>query len=174
MSRLIDITGKTFGRLTILHRVKSRLVGPNQHPEIWYRVRCTCGKITSLRGYLIRDGRARSCGCVKGNRRHGLAGTLIYTMWCSAKASARQRNLPFNIEPADIIIPKICPLLGVPLRVGKKKHCPNSPSLDKIISTKGYIKGNIQVVSYRANVIKQDASLQELQTLTANLEKILS
>lgn len=174
MSKRIDITGRVFGKLTVLHRVKNRMAGRTNHSEIWYRVQCACGKKTSMRGYLIRDGRARSCGCVKGNLRHGLSRTLMYTMWCSAKASANQRNLPFNIEPADILIPTVCPLLGIPLYVGKKKHCPNSPSLDKIIPAKGYVKGNIQVVSYRANVIKQDASLEELQTLTANLERILS
>jgi hypothetical protein len=174
VSKLIDITGQVFGKLTVMHRVKNRMAGCTNHQEIWYRVRCECGKVTSMRGYLIRDGRARSCGCVKGNLRHGLVGTLEYTMWCSAKSSSKKRHLPFNIEPKDIVIPKICPLLGVPLQVGKKKHCPNSPSLDKIIPSQGYVKGNIQVVSYRANVIKQDASLQELQTLTANLERILS
>lgn len=172
--RFIDITGQTFGKLTVLHRVKNRTVGCTNHLEVWYRVECDCGKRKSMRGYMLRQNRVHSCGCVKGNLRHGLCGTLAYTMWCSAKSAAKEHHLPFNIEPADIIIPTRCPLLGIPLRVGKKYHCPNSPSLDKIIPTKGYVKGNIHVVSYRANVIKQDASLAELKTLTANLEKIIS
>ena len=175
MSRLIDITGQVFGKLTVLHRVKNRRAGCTNHLEVWYRVRCECGNTTSMRGYLIRDGRARSCGCVKGNLRHGLCGTLAYTMWTSAKShvSRNGKNIPFNIDPADIQIPEMCPLLGIRLQVSKRHHSPNSPSLDRIIPAKGYVKGNIHVISYRANDIKNDASLAELQTLTTNLEKIL-
>lgn len=177
MSKLINITGQIFGKLTVLHRVKNRMAGKTNHPEVWYRVRCECGKTTSMRGYLIRDGRARSCGCVKGRLSHGLCGTLAYRMWCSAKSHVRragkQQAIPFNLLPEDIHIPGTCPLLGIPLQVSKKIHSPNSPSLDRIIPADGYVKGNVQVISHRANAIKNDASLAELKLLTANLEKIM-
>ena len=47
-----------------------------------------------------------------------------------------------------------------------------SKGLDRIDSTKGYIKGNVWVISNRANTLKNDASLQELKTLVENLEKL--
>lgn len=51
---------------------------------------------------------------------------------------------------------------------------PESPTLDKIIPALGYVPGNVWVISHRANTIKSDASLEELKTLTANLEKKLN
>jgi len=82
--------------------------------------------------------------------------------------------MEFTIEQKDIIIPDTCPLLGIPLvfHRGKGSQQGNSPSLDRIDSTKGYIKGNVWVISNRANTLKNDASLQELKTLVENLEKL--
>jgi hypothetical protein len=58
------------------------------------------------------------------------------------------------------------------LRYNQRKKSPNSPSLDKIIPSKGYIKGNVWVISNRANTLKNDASLQELELLVENLKKL--
>ncbi len=48
-----------------------------------------------------------------------------------------------------------------------------SPSLDRIDSTKGYTKGNIWVISNRANTLKNDATLSELKLLVERLENAL-
>ena len=59
-------------------------------------------------------------------------------------------------------IPEFCPILGIPLiRVGTIAT-DNSPSIDRIDSTKGYIKGNVQVISKKANTLKNSSSLSEL------------
>lgn len=82
-----------------------------------------------------------------------------------AKKRAKLKNLEFNIDESDII-PKFCPILGIELKVANKgegkggRHY--SPSLDRIDSSKGYIKGNVWVISNRANTIKSDASKEEL------------
>lgn len=82
---------------------------------------------------------------------------------------------PCTITEQDVHIPEFCPLLGIPLFRGSRGiHCPNSPSLDKLVPALGYVPGNVLVISYRANSIKQDATLQELKDLTKSLEKILS
>ena len=77
---------------------------------------------------------------------------------------ARKRNIPFNISPDDIIIPENCPVFGFPLKRNLGGKCPtkNSPSVDRIIPELGYIKGNIQVISYLANIMKNNANLKEL------------
>ena len=87
-------------------------------------------------------------------------------LWIGAiKQRAKEKGLEFSITEKDVIIPEFCPILGIPLfRVGKT-HSPNSPSLDHIDSTKGYIKGNIQVISHRANILKNSATLSELVIL---------
>lgn len=79
-----------------------------------------------------------------------------------AKYRAKKNNLDFEIELEDIVIPKICPILNIPLFSSKGHSGPNSPSIDRIDSSKGYIKGNVQVISHKANTIKSNATLQEL------------
>lgn len=79
-----------------------------------------------------------------------------------AKYRAKKNNLDFEIELEDIVIPKICPILNIPLFSSKGHSGPNSPSLDRIDPSKGYVKGNVQVISHKANTIKSDATLQEL------------
>lgn len=86
-------------------------------------------------------------------------------MYQRAKRRASDRGNEFNIEVDDIVIPDICPILGIPLfeHVGKSGGTKNSPSLDRIDSSEGYILGNILVISTLANVMKSDASVEELR-----------
>lgn len=86
-----------------------------------------------------------------------------------ARQRARIKDLPFNIERADVVIPTHCPLLGIPLRRHNDRARPDSPSLDRRIPSLGYVKGNVWVISRRANLIKNDATLEELELLTRNL-----
>lgn len=82
-----------------------------------------------------------------------------------AKARAKKRNIIFDIIADDIIIPDNCPVLGIPIKVGEKLFGNNSPSLDRIDPSKGYVRGNIVVMSYRANRIKNDSTLNELEKI---------
>lgn len=93
-------------------------------------------------------------------------------MFRRAKHRAKQLGLPFNLSLDDIRIPEKCPLLGIVLKPEKKKAKFCAPSLDRIIPSKGYVKGNVIVVSQRANVLKRDASLEELEMLVQNLRRI--
>ena len=91
----------------------------------------------------------------------------------SAKQRAKSRRLDFNIDASDIDLPNKCPLLGIPLFSsyrGESKTYDNSYSIDRIDPRKGYIKGNVWVISYKANRIKNDATLDELETLVKNLK----
>ena len=66
----------------------------------------------------------------------------------TAKHRAIKRGIEFNIDLSDIVIPDVCPILGIPLVIadgtGKAGGRMNSPSLDRIDNTKGYVKGNIR------------------------------
>ena len=96
-------------------------------------------------------------------------------LWRSAKQRARKKGLDFDIEVSDIIIPQFCPLLNIPIQhivgngVGRN---PNAPSLDRLQNHLGYVKGNILVVSWRANFIKGDATIEEFRLLLTNWEAI--
>lgn len=97
-------------------------------------------------------------------------------LFWSAKTRANARNLAFNIELSDIQIPKICPVFGIPifvsLAIGRvQRNRPNSPSLDRIKPELGYVKGNVRVISWRANDLKSNGSLEEMRLIVADLEK---
>jgi hypothetical protein len=88
------------------------------------------------------------------------AGVLLQ----NARGRARREGLPFNLTLADISIPEVCPVLGLPLQHGSKIQ-DSSPTLDRIIPNLGYTSGNVWVISNRANKLKSDASLEELDKL---------
>ena len=90
-------------------------------------------------------------------------------MWRAAKRRANERGLEFNIEISDINIPELCPILEVPLVKGDSNNYEYTPSLDRIDNTKGYIKGNIIVMSKKANSMKNSASWEELQKFCKNI-----
>jgi len=94
----------------------------------------------------------------------------IKWMIYSSKSRAKEKGWEFNIDESDIIIPTHCPILGIELiSGGMGAQTFNSPSLDRIDSSKGYIKGNIRVISLRANMMKNDANLQEIQEFCKNI-----
>lgn len=94
----------------------------------------------------------------------------IYT---GAKARAKSKNLDFDIDLEDIIIPEYCPLLNIKLESGlNNSSIANSPSIDRIDNNKGYTKDNIWIISNRANLIKNSASFLEFETIYNNWKRI--
>lgn len=83
----------------------------------------------------------------------------------SAKQRAKKQAIPFNLTIADVDIPSHCPVLGIPLLAAETLHNDNSPSLDRIVPNVGYVPGNVVVVSWRANRLKSDATLLEIQQM---------
>lgn len=72
----------------------------------------------------------------------------------------------FTINLEDIIIPSTCPLLNVSFDLMNENLC---PSLDRIDNTKGYIQGNVWVISTLANRMKSTATLEQLEVFSKNL-----
>jgi hypothetical protein len=99
---------------------------------------------------------------------------LVY----SAKSRAKRLGLPFNLEHGDIAIPAVCPVLGIPLvqNAGSEKGGPrdNSPTLDRVRPELGYVKGNVRVISSRANTIKSNATARELALVLHYVETALA
>ncbi len=85
-------------------------------------------------------------------------------LYKSAKQNAKSKNLEFTIELSDIVIPEVCPVFNTPFDLERKKgRRINGPSIDRIDPSKGYIKGNIQIICDLANRMKQDATLEQLK-----------
>ena len=80
----------------------------------------------------------------------------------NSKQRAKRAGLEHTLTIDDIVIPDFCPVLGIKLETGNRKNHYNAPSIDRIDNTKGYIKENIVVVSTRANLLKSDATINEL------------
>lgn len=86
-------------------------------------------------------------------------------MYRKLRDRVRKTGLDFDLIQEDIIIPSHCPVLGLPLVMAKGKHRDNSPSIDRIDNSKGYVRGNIIIVSWRVNRIKCDATIEELSII---------
>jgi hypothetical protein len=95
----------------------------------------------------------------------------VSAMRTAAKVRAKKYGVDFNLEPSDIITPEFCPVLGIPLFIGDGKSTANSPSLDRIIPSVGYTKGNVRVISHKANTIKSNATAEELKLVYEYLFK---
>lgn len=85
-----------------------------------------------------------------------------------ARGTAIKRGHDFNIEKSDIIIPEYCPYLEMKI-TPTEFNVDSCPSIDRIDSSKGYVKGNIQIISYKANKMKSNASEEELKTFARNI-----
>mgnify|MGYP001590626337 CR=1 FL=1 len=93
-----------------------------------------------------------------------------YRLLENAKRRAKKKGLEFSITLDDITIPSLCPLLGIEIQLGGDGlFNMNSPSLDRIDNSKGYVKGNVAVISLKANKLKSDLSLKELRSLASAL-----
>jgi hypothetical protein len=145
--------------------------------------RCsTCGLFKTLDQFRkynsSKDGLKGICKLCqsKSEARHAQSnpiGVKTNKMICGARKRAKEKQVAFDIDHAYIrsIVPSHCPVLGVELdwsvmRGPNIGPLPNSPSLDRIDPSKGYIKGNVWIISHRANSIKNDASHEELKLVT--------
>lgn len=83
-----------------------------------------------------------------------------------ARGRAKHRHLPFDLTIEDIVIPAHCPALGILLEVNKGYGAaPSSPTLDRIRPELGYVRGNVVVISHKANVIKNNSTPEELMAV---------
>ena len=83
----------------------------------------------------------------------------------AAKNRAKIKNIEFNLTEDDLRIPETCPALGILLIQAKDRHNKHSPSVDRLDAAKGYTKENINIISFRANTIKSDATFEEFEAI---------
>lgn len=146
-----------------------------------------CNKILPIDLFYVKgkksqtnkDGREHRCiECHKAKWRIQAEDDTARVRWLleRIRSKCKKLSIPFNLVVSDIVIPEVCPVLGRPLKFGvsrtqsyeRRGMAPptdDSPSVDRIDSTKGYTKDNIIVVSWRANRIKGNATPEELVML---------
>ncbi len=101
------------------------------------RATCAACNAAYMRGYLKAQRRLRPA----------------IALHSRARQRAARRGLPFNLNVSDVVVPPICPALGVPIIIGETRS-PYSPSLDRIRPALGYVRGNTRVISDKANRLK--------------------
>ena len=78
MGNFVDLTGETFGRLTVFSRLEN-----DKHRHSVWRCICSCGEIKDTSAPNLKTGRVKSCGCLSRDRSttHGMTGTRVYGIW---------------------------------------------------------------------------------------------
>lgn len=84
------------------------------------------------------------------------------------KTRAQSKGLEFNLTIDDFVIPNMCPVLLVKFNTSNDY----TPSVDRINPQKGYVKGNVQIMSNKANRMKSDATLQELRSFSKWIDSV--
>lgn len=88
-----------------------------------------------------------------------------FYMLKDAKRRAKDKGLEFSLTEEDILIPEFCPVTGLKLQRHEKCLRWDSPSLDRIDNSKGYVKGNVAVISNKANMLKKNSTIEEVEKL---------
>ena len=170
-----DLMDRRFGKLVAKFSLGTRFQGKCRYRDKWL-CECDCGSISSVWAQSLLSGKTKSCGCYrasangtscKGRR------TPERMMFINTRSRAKARGIPFDLSFEDIHIPSVCPLLGIPLVRGVGVPGAASPSIDKIIPNLGYIKGNVQVISQKANAMKQNATLDEFEMVARNWRRLI-
>lgn len=165
-----DLTGQRYGRLIAVRPAEKTVFGTHTK---WHCV-CDCGNTVVVSSAHLRNGNTKSCKCLRRELRsakmmtHGETSSIRGQMINGVRKRAKEKGLDFNIEITDIIVPDVCPLLNIPMFKDGLKLGPNSPTVDRIDSSLGYVKGNIWVISHRANMIKNAATFDEFNLIRKN------
>ena len=99
-------------------------------------------------------------------------------IFAAKKNHAKSRGIEFTIKFEDVIWNEVCPVLGIDLdykrfnadRCGVRYH---SPSFDRVSPNLGYIPGNVIIVSARANTIKNNATVDELERVASYYRQLI-
>lgn len=92
-------------------------------------------------------------------------------MVANAKIRAAKKGLEFDLSVEDIVVPDMCPVLGIKLLSNRgRQNRDSAPTLDRIDNNKGYTKGNVRVISYRANTLKTNSTIEELEKVLADMK----
>lgn len=111
----------------------------------------------------MKDGLQPYCReCNRSQKAEWVKDDPAFPIWSSAKSRANASNLPFNLDLSDVVVPERCPVFFTRMKAG---DIDLAPSLDRIRPELGYVKGNVIVISLKANRMKNNGTAAELRAL---------
>lgn len=179
MKEKSGLVGKTIGNWFVAEKIG---VLPKRGNHIYYRCVCKCGSKTNLPQTNLTRGVSKSCRKCANTARRGTGKIRLAPVFSRVKKGAESRGIEFSIThnyALDVMNLQgwKCALTNIPLYVrwNEKYSCDSNASLDRIDSTRGYVKGNIQWVYMPINLMKWKLDQKEfirlcrLVTETASL-----
>lgn len=178
MPKLINLTGKKFGELTVLKRAENSKKG-----KIQWLVRCSCGKEVIKPGNHLKDSRFCRRG---GHARLGTGKAAFNHVIRTYKRNAERRNLEWNLSEQEVfdISQRPCSYCGNPpdhiIKASTYKVIGDFiySGLDRVDNTKGYIAGNVVPCCQSCNWMKKDFTFREFRNhinkIHSHLSKSLS
>lgn len=137
-----------------------------------------CRKCDNERQALRRKEKAQELKEYGKEYRKNNFENLDYRLQCllnASRARAKAKNREHTLTKQDLLelYPKDnkCPVFGFTLEWNGEGFRETSPSIDRIDSSKGYTKENIQIISWKANRIKGYASVEDLEILLSYLKQ---
>lgn len=118
-------------------------------------------------GAELPNGRVKYC-CNNHQAAHSRERLPYQTKFSRWKATAKAGLIKWDLEIDDLDWPKTCPYLDIELNYNSDNKADNVASLDKIVPELGYVKGNVQIISYMANKMKSSATHEQLITFSKN------
>jgi len=140
---------------------------------------CVRGHISKRR---VRNACCLQCEKIHGRKSHNKTIASVFKTperWAKLrirdlKTKAKKRALDFDITFQDLLpVPECCPVLGIPLAYNAGRRNENSVSIDRLDNKKGYVKGNIKIMSWRANNIKSNATFEEIEKVYNFLRELI-
>lgn len=117
-----------------------------------------------IHGSKLQRARCRRCNAayMRDHQRRRRRSRPALALLERAQERARRAGLPFRLERSHIVVPPTCPAFNIPLVVGQPRS-PASPSLDRIVPARGYVPGNVRVISDAANRLKSNHTPAQLR-----------
>lgn len=180
MSKRMDITGKKFGKLTVLY--------PSRKKDClsWWIVQCECGIIKRVRGQSMKQNQSLSCGvCTRKNKRTAHGQSAKWSLFSSYVINAKRRNYSFTLSLEEFlrITGSACTYCGIYWSseypntiytdrfkkrnlIGKNKlnGTYKHNGIDRVDNNIGYVTDNCVPCCKDCNIAKQRMSIDQFKS----------
>jgi hypothetical protein len=167
MGKFIDLTGKIFGRLTVIEKVEQpkHLKG---HKRIYWLCKCNCGNEKTVSTTDLNLKKIQSCGCYHMERITKSFGestkNCIYSKY---KCNAKKKGFSFELSKEEFfeIVSKNCFYCGeIPTNIEKSRNNNGDfihNGIDRIDSNKGYTVDNAVACCWKCNKAKNNTNVSD-------------